>query len=75
MGYGGIVILWCSALIMNDEARMPNAEGSSNDPMAKRREAFRRSGLVIISSFVIRNSTFVVLLTIEATSGRSGTAF
>jgi hypothetical protein len=40
------------ALIMNDEARMTNAEGSSNDRMTKRRDrAFRYSGFVIISSF------------------------
>jgi hypothetical protein len=45
---------------MNDEARMPNAEGSTNSQMTKEQvKSFRHSDFVINSSFVIRHSPFL----------------
>ena len=47
---------------MNDEARMTNGEGSPNVQMTKAQASSPQSswGFLIVSSFVIRHSSFVI---------------
>jgi len=51
----------------NDEIRMTKLEGMTNDQMTNDSFAFRHSGFVLLSSFDIRASSF--LLKIEISVG------